>query len=117
MKGHLEVDEEKLRQIVEEDPDKVWEFFGGENGFATQLDDYLWELVKFNGRIDQVAGISGRIEREQRFLATQIASWIERLSKREQELWRKFSAMEEVISQLQSQGSWISQALQGSNNK
>ncbi|AJG41520.1 flagellar hook protein FliD [Thermotoga sp. RQ7] len=116
MKGHLELDEEKLRQIIEDDPNKVWEFFGSENGFATKLDDYLWNLVKFNGEIDQVAGISGRIEREQRFLAMQIASWIERLSKREQELWRKFSAMEEVISQLQTQGSWISQAFQ-SNNK
>ena len=115
MKGHLELDEEKLRQIIEDDPNKVWEFFGSENGFATKLDDCLWNLVKFNGEIDQVAGISGRIEREQRFLATQIASWIERLSKREQELWRKFSAMEEVISQLQSQGNWISQALQGSS--
>ncbi|MDK2786457.1 MAG: flagellar hook-associated protein 2 [Thermotoga sp.] len=116
MKGHLELDEEKLRQVVEDDPNRVWEFFGSENGFATKLDDYLWNLVKFNGEIDQVAGISGRIEREQRFLATQIASWIERLSRREQELWRKFSAMEEVISQLQAQGSWISQALQ-SNSK
>ncbi|PLV56159.1 flagellar filament capping protein FliD [Thermotoga sp. SG1] len=115
MKGHLELDEEKLRQVVEDDPNKVWEFFGSENGFATKFDDYLWNLVKFNGEIDQVAGISGRIEREQRFLATQIASWIERLSRREQELWRKFSAMEEVISQLQAQGSWISQALQGNN--
>lgn len=116
MKGHLELDEEKLRQVVEDDPNRVWEFFGSENGFATKLDDYLWNLVKFNGEIDQVAGISGRIEREQRFLATQIANWIERLSRREQELWRKFSAMEEVISQLQAQGSWISQALQ-SNSK
>ncbi|PLV59857.1 flagellar filament capping protein FliD [Thermotoga sp. KOL6] len=117
MKGRLEVDEEKLREIIEKDPEKVWEFFGGDNGFATQLDDYLWELIKFNGGIDQIAGISGRIEREQRFLATQIADWIERLSRREQELWRKFSAMEDVIAQLQSQGSWIAQALQGNNKQ
>lgn len=112
MKGLLTFDEEKFRRVLNENPERVWNFFGGIHGFATRLDSYLWELVKFNGRIDQFVGISGRLGREKRVLAMQISDWIERLSRREKELWRKFSALEDVISRFQAQGMWISQALQ-----
>jgi len=112
MKGLLTFDEEKFRRVLNENLERVWNFFGGERGFATRLDSYLWELVKFNGRIDQFVGISGRLGREKRVLAMQISDWIERLSRREKELWRKFSALEDVISRFQAQGMWISQALQ-----
>jgi len=112
MKGLLTFDEEKFRRVLNENPEKVWNFFGGIHGFATRLDSYLWDLVKFNGRIDQFVGISGRLGREKRVLAMQISDWIERLSRREKELWRKFSALEDVISRFQAQGMWISQALQ-----
>lgn len=120
MKGHLELDEDTLRQALSEDPEKVWRFFGndeeGSEGFAVQLYNYLWDLTKFGGRIDQVAGVSGRLTREQRFLAIRIAEMIERLQRREAELWRKFTAMEEAIAYLQMQSSWLSQA-SGSTNK
>ena len=120
MKGHLELDEDTLRQVLSEDPEKVWRFFGndeeGSEGFAVQLYNYLWDLTKFGGRIDQVAGVSGRLTREQRFLAIRIAEMIERLQRREAELWRKFTAMEEAIAYLQMQSSWLSQA-SGSTNK
>ncbi len=114
MKGHLELNEDTLRQVLSEDPEKVWRFFGnneeGSEGFAVQLYNYLWDLTKFGGGIDQVAGVSGRLTREQRFLAIRIAEMIERLQKREAELWRKFTAMEEAIAYLQMQSSWLSQA-------
>ena len=119
MKGHLELDEDTLRQVLSEDPEKVWRFFGndeeGSEGFAVQLYNYLWDLTKFGGRIDQVAGVSGRLTREQRFLAIRIAEMIERLQRREAELWRKFTAMEEAIAYLQMQSSWLSQASSGTN--
>ena len=119
MKGHLELDEDTLRQALSEDPEKVWRFFGndeeGSEGFAVQLYNYLWDLTKFGGRIDQVAGVSGRLTREQRFLAIRIAEMIERLQRREAELWRKFTAMEEAIAYLQMQSSWLSQASSGTN--
>jgi len=119
MKGHLELDEDTLRQALSEDPEKVWRFFGndeeGSEGFTVQLYNYLWDLTKFGGGIDQVAGVSGRLTREQRFLAIRIAEMIERLQRREAELWRKFTAMEEAIAYLQMQSSWLSQASSGTN--
>ena len=110
MKGKLEIDEDKLRGIINEDLDDLWEFLGGtENSFMERLHEFLWNITKFNGEIDQVAGVSGRIMREQRFLAQRISDWIMRLQKREEELWRKFSYMEDVIARLQAQSSWLSQ--------
>lgn len=112
MKGHIELDEDKLREFISKNgTDAVWEFFGSDNGLASQVKDYLFELTKFNGEIDQVAGVSGRIEREKRMLAKQMANWIEILQKKEQDLWQKFSAMEEAISRLNAQGAYIAQAL------
>ncbi|ABR31345.1 flagellar hook protein [Thermosipho melanesiensis] len=113
MKGHIELDEDKLRDYISKNGvDSVWEFFGtSETGFAEQVKDYLYELTKFNGEIDQVAGISGRIEREKRVLAKQMANWIEILQKKEQDLWKKFSAMEEALARLNAQGMYIAQAL------
>ncbi|MBB6061647.1 flagellar hook-associated protein 2 [Thermosipho japonicus] len=112
MKGHIELDEDKLREFISKNgTDAVWKFFGDENGFASQVKDYLYELTKFNGEIDQIAGVSGRIEREKRTLAKQMANWIEILQKKEQDLWQKFSAMEEAISKLNAQGAYLAQAL------
>ena len=112
MLGKLTLDEDKLDKIIDEDLDDLWKFLGdGENSFMQRLHKFLWDLTKFNGEIDSVAGMNGRLFREQRLLAKEIADWINRLQKREEELWRKFSYMEEVISRFQAQGAWISQAL------
>ncbi len=110
MKGKLQIDEDRLREIINNDLDDLWKFLGGnEEGFMNKLHDFLWNLTKFGGEIDQVVGVDGRIMREQRFLAKRISDWIMRLQKREQELWRKFSYMEDVISRLQAQSAWLSQ--------
>lgn len=107
--GRLELDEDKLRDVLREDPQKVWYFFGGPNGFAEQVQSYLRELTKFGGRIDSIAGLSGTITRQMRLLSKELETWLERLQKREAYLWRKFSAMEEVISRMQAQGAWLAQ--------
>ncbi len=110
--GQLVLDENKLTAKISEDPYKVWQFFGEVNtGFAQNLQSYLRETTRTGGMIDRVAGLSGSISREKRALAKQIANWIERLQKREQQLWNKFSAMESVLSKLQAQGLWLSQAV------
>ena len=111
MRGKLTLDEDKLDEIINGKLDELWKFLGdGENSFMQRLHSFLWDLTKFNGEIDSVAGMNGRLFREQRLLAKEIADWLNRLHKREEELWRKFSYMEEVISRLQAQGAWISQA-------
>ncbi|MCS7175341.1 flagellar filament capping protein FliD [Pseudothermotoga sp.] len=107
--GKLELDEEKLRNLLREDPQKVWTFFGGPDGFAQRVQSYMRELTKFGGRIDSLAGITGTITKQLRDLAKQLETWLERLQKRETYLWNKFSAMEEVVSRMQAQGNWLAQ--------
>lgn len=107
--GKLELDEDRLRAVLTESPEKVWVFFGDTNGFAQQLQSYLRELTRFGGRIDSIAGISGTITKQMRNLAKQLENMLERLQKREAYLWSKFSAMEEVVSRMQAQGAWLAQ--------
>ncbi|KAF2957332.1 flagellar hook protein [Thermotoga sp. Ku-13t] len=107
--GKLELDEDRLRTVLRESPEKVWAFFGGTNGFAQQVQSYLRELTKFGGRIDSIAGISGTITKQMRSLAKQLEDMLERLQKREAYLWSKFSAMEEVVSRMQAQSAWLAQ--------
>ncbi len=110
MKGHLEIDEEKLDEVINNNFDELWEFLGGaDDAFFERLHDFLWDVTKFGGEIDSVAGINGRLYREQRYLADQIADWVRRLQKREEELWQKFSYMEQVISRFQAQSAWLAQ--------
>lgn len=107
--GKLELDEDRLRTVLMESPEKVWAFFGDTNGFAQQVQSYLRELTKFGGRIDSIVGISGTITKQMRSLAKQLESMLERLQKREAYLWSKFSAMEEVVSRMQAQSAWLTQ--------
>jgi len=107
--GKLELDEDRLREVLRQDPQKVWAFFGDTKGFAQQVQSYVRELTKFGGRIDNIAGISGTITKQMRSLAKELQNWLERLQKREAYLWSKFSAMEEVVSRMQAQGAWLVQ--------
>ncbi|RKX37819.1 MAG: flagellar hook protein [Thermotogae bacterium] len=118
VKGQLEVDEDQLREALTNNPEAVWEFFGGndsEEGLAVQIQDYIRELTKFGGEIDKIAGTSGSIDKEKRFIAVQLTDWIRRIQRREQQLWRQFSVMEQVVGQLQAQSAWLSQATQRSS--
>jgi flagellar hook-associated protein 2 len=118
--GKLEIDEDKLRSKIEENPEAIWEFFGqneeNAEGFAQQIQQYVKELTKYGGQIDQVAGLNGSINREKRVLAQQLADWIERIQKKEEDLWSKFATMEQIIAQMQAQSSYLSQISSSSSS-
>jgi len=110
--GTIEIDEDKLRAKIEQDPEAVWAFFGkpdeGAQGLAQQIQQYIREVTKIGGQIDSVAGSSGSLNREKRVLAQQLAGWLERIQKKEQTLWAKFSAMEEAVAKMQSMSAYLS---------
>jgi len=112
MEGHLEIDEDRLDDIINNHFEDLWNFLGAddEESFFPKLHGFLWDLTKFGGEIDSVAGTNGRLWREQRFLAQRISEWVMRLNKRKEELWEKFSYMEDVISRLQAQSAWLANA-------
>jgi len=114
MKGRITLDEEKLKKFIESNgADAVWKFFGNTDtpkGLGIQLKEYSYNLTKFNGEIDTVAGTNGRFEREKRILSQRMVTMMEYLQKKEQQLWAKYSSLESALAKLQAQGGFMAQA-------
>lgn len=119
--GRLNVNEDKLRAAVEENPDGVQNLFmqGGdkstaEPGIARRLDAALDKGME---RLTETAG-KASISYDESYLGKQIRDYESRLSAMEERLlryeenqWRKFTAMERVLGELYAQGDWLTQQL------
>ncbi len=114
MKGKINLDKDKLREFIDKNgTDAVWSFFGkldGDKGLAIRIKDYSYQLTKFNGDIDTVAGVQGRLEREKRILSKRMVTMMEYLQKKEQMLWAKYSSLESALAKLSAQGGFLAQA-------
>jgi len=116
MKGLLSVDEDKLRETLNTNAEDVWKLFATndttnkEYGYAQSVQNYLYEVTKFNGYIDQIAGTNGTIGNEMRRLANEMTSLLDRLQRKEAQYYAQFSAMEQAIQQLNAQGLYIQNA-------
>ncbi|MTI86018.1 MAG: flagellar hook protein [Firmicutes bacterium] len=122
MSGKLVVDEAKLRQAIENDPEAVMELFAhapdsedyNDMGIARRLYEDVNNAMK---RISDKAGskndyslvddsfIGKRIDR----IEDQIDRKEERLTQVENRYWRQFTAMEKAIQQMNQQSAWLSQ--------
>ncbi|NMB21282.1 MAG: flagellar filament capping protein FliD, partial [Firmicutes bacterium] len=123
--GRLNLNEDKLRSAIEENPDVVRDLFAqdGEEGSELGLSRRITTALD-NGmaRLERTAG-KASIAFDQSFLGERIREYESRLSAMEERLlryeesqWAKFAAMERVLGQLYSQGDWLTQqlmALQG----
>ncbi|BBE30632.1 hypothetical protein OSSY52_07730 [Tepiditoga spiralis] len=115
-KGLLSVDEEKLKEALNNNAHDVWNLFAlndlnnEEYGIGTQLKNYLWDTTKFGGYIDQISGTTGTIGVQMRSLAKEMVTMLDNVHKKEAYYNMKFSAMEQAINNMNSQGSYISQA-------
>ena len=113
-KGHIELDEDRLREVLSQNLSAVEDLFRIDidqtQGIAVQLHSTLREYTKFGGLIDSISGINGSISRELRDIAKSIMNEAERLQKKEQDLWRRFSILESYLSRFQAQSSWLAQA-------
>lgn len=114
MRGKITLDKDKLRKFIDDNgADAVWNFFGktdGDKGLALRIKDYSYQLTKFNGEIDTVSGVSGRLEREKRILSKRMVTMMDYLQKKEQMLWQKYSNLESALAKLSAQGSFMAQA-------
>ncbi|NUU99690.1 hypothetical protein XO12_06120 [Marinitoga sp. 1154] len=114
MKGILQINEDKLKSAIQNNAEEVWKLFAYEDdnnkGIAIKFKDYIWDTTKFGGTIDQISGTTGTIGLEMRDIAKRMTSLIDQLQRKEAYYWQKFSAMEQSVSQMQAQGSWITSA-------
>ena len=117
-KGKLYIDEKKMKEALDNDPDAVMKLFtnssdnASEKGLAMSLYDNvnnaITSISSKAGSADSLVDSSYIGERLKEFDG-QIVDWDSRLSAIEDSYYRKFSAMEQAISKMNSQSTWLAQ--------
>ncbi len=120
--GKLEIDEDKLREAITADPNKIYDLLGkssgpdDEKGLVPRLRDAMKEA---NDTISRRAGNAGAanesftLGRNIKEMDNQIERFEERMQKMEERYWREFTAMEQAMSRAQSQAEQMMNALGG----
>ncbi|UCZ52684.1 flagellar hook-associated protein 2 [Bacillus shivajii] len=122
-RGRLEVDENKLRQAIEQDPDSVYQMFAAdgeeyeERGIARRLRDTL------SGQIDMISQRAGRSEmasnqqftigREIDQAEDRISNFERRMQQVEERYWSQFTAMEQAMAEANNQAGQLMSQLGG----
>jgi flagellar hook-associated protein 2 len=123
-KGKLYIDEKKLRDAIQADPDGVVNLFSqigdteqGTNGLVNRLSDIMSDGMK---ALSKKAGSSGSSYYDQSVigkLLSNIQSNITRqtdiLTNKENQYYKQFAAMEAAVAKFNSQGSWLYQQMGG----
>jgi flagellar hook-associated protein 2 len=120
--GKLIIDETKLREKIQENPDAIYRLFNNdstnysEKGIARRLRDTIKDTI---GKIEQKAGKTlwtnqqFAIGRNLNQIDDQIDRFEDRLQQIEDRYWRQFSAMEKAINQYNSQAMYLMNAFGG----
>jgi flagellar hook-associated protein 2 len=118
-KGKLELDEEKLRKALADNPDAVLKLFTGTesvDGIAKKL---RMSIDKTVDKIESKAGNSLRtnaqftLGRELTDVDKRISAFEDRLVQVEDRYWRQFSAMEQAIQRSNQQSMYLMQQFGG----
>src|SRR5690625_69535 len=113
--GRLEIDEDKLRAALREDPDSVYKLFsnnveGEGRGLINRLED---AVDRTTDRINHQAGRSTSqphqyaLGRRIEGMDERIADFQRRLQQTEDRYWRQFSAMESAIQRMNEQSNYL----------
>ena len=121
--GKLEIDEDKLRAALDENPDKVCEFFTDtENGLSARVEKSLNSAVstsksKGYGRLTILAGIEGTSTASKNTISDQLKNYqemIDNLKKRYQsdldKYWKRFTTLETYTANYNSIAGMFTQA-------
>ena len=109
--GDLQLDTDMLDAAIDQDLDGLSALFAdSEKGFATRLDNLLDGIVQSDGLIDsRVDGLNDQIAG----LETQRGALERRLELTEQRLRAQFTALDQLVGQLQSTSNFLAQQLTG----
>src|SRR6185312_160358 len=114
--GKLVVDDDKLDDMLDSNPDGVKNLLGatlGKDGFAQVIDNVLNPAVQTSGTFDTLINQTNSQVSD---LTDQIANWDTRLSDMQDRLKQQFNAMELALSQNQTQGQWLAGQIASLNN-
>ncbi|MFS0783684.1 flagellar filament capping protein FliD [Bacillus sp. 1P06AnD] len=116
--GKLEINEEKLKKAIEEDPDSIEQLFRGENGITQKLTDTVtkaMDTVKLKAGNSNSTNQTFTIGRELDTIETRQKSLEDRLKDLEDRYYRQFTAMEQAIQKANSQSNYLTQMFSNGN--
>ena len=113
--GKLEVNEEKLKEALRENPDDVYKLFsnpseGSDKGLINRFDD---ALDRTRDKINQTAGKSTQVldnyalGKQMKDLNSRIEDFEQKMMRTEQRYWNQFTQMEKAIAQLNQQSDYL----------
>ncbi|HER33955.1 MAG: flagellar filament capping protein FliD [Halothiobacillaceae bacterium] len=106
--GTLTLDSARLDEAMAADFDAIGQMFASDDGYATRLDALVDNYVGFNGILDsRTQSLNNRIDD----IGDQREDLSRRLSSLESRLLAEFNAMDQLVGQLNSTGSYLSQQL------
>ncbi|UMZ74989.1 flagellar filament capping protein FliD [Natranaerofaba carboxydovora] len=117
--GQIDFDEERFREVLEDKPELVEEFFASEDGVATRLEENIVdEGFAYEGDQDRdkqgtmigerILSLRGNIDRKE----DRIDSMERRIDMREETMWQQFGRMEESLQETFAEGDFLQQELQ-----
>lgn len=113
--------EAKLRQILESDPESVMQLFtDSEEGIFTKINNIMDNTAKISsgspGALVELAGVKGKASESNNTLYEQIKDIDDRIAalkktyeREKNRYWSEFNTMEQLISNMNVQSSWLSQ--------
>ena len=122
----LKIDEAKLREAIEKDPEAVAKVFLKESDNEKEKGIMVRLYDKIGKGINKITAKAGNatstydqstIGKTIRDIDDYIATLEERLLRIEESYWRRFTAMERAISSMNQQSSWLAAQLGGGLSK
>lgn len=113
--------ESKLRQVLESDPESVMQLFtDSEEGIFTKINNIMDDTAKISsgspGTLVELAGVKGKASENNNTLYEQIKDIDDRIAalketyeREKNRYWSEFNTMEQLISNMNVQSSWLSQ--------
>ena len=110
--GTLSLDQETLDAAIDNNFDDIGQLFASENGLARQLDDLMTGFLSATGAISvREEGLDGRLEE----IADDRVDLARRLAVIEERTRQQFTALDSLISRLNSSGDFLLQQLQNTS--
>lgn len=117
--GKLTVNEDTLKKVLNDDPDKVTQLFTSTDGIATRMQSVLKKytndsLVDTGLFVSKAGSSTSKVDqsdlaKKMKDYDTQIKSLKTRLKSQQEYYYKKFTALETYISKMNSQASFFSQ--------
>jgi flagellar hook-associated protein 2 len=106
--GALEVDNDKLTKALAADPEGVAKLFGSEDGIAARLFTQLEQRLASNGDVETR---TKRLNDDIKSIAKDKEAYLFRIEQLEARYRKQFSALDSLLSQMQSTSSYLAQQL------